>query len=92
MEDEFEHYDAEILIRAVEIVMRNNILKFGNLYALQVSGTGMGKPPAPSWANCVERLHKLQTPPKYSNIVPFYKRYIDDTFGVWEPPVGCTPE
>ena len=24
--------------------------------------------------------------------MPFYKRYIDDTFGVWEPPVSFTPE
>ena len=91
-EDEFGHYDADFLIRAIEIVMRNNILKFGDVYARQISGTAMGKPPAPSWANCVEGLHELQTLPTYTTSVPFYKRYIDDVFGVWVPPDDCTEE
>ena len=72
--------------------MRNNIIKFGDVYVKQISGTGMGKPPAPSWANCVEGIHELATLPKYSSVVTFYKRYIDDVFGVWLPPDGCTKD
>jgi hypothetical protein len=47
----FFHYDPDALIEALEIVFCNNVVKFGDLYRNQISGTGMGKPPAPPWAN-----------------------------------------
>ena len=34
-ERHFGHYDATTLIRAIEIVMHNNIVKFGDNYATQ---------------------------------------------------------
>ena len=46
----YGHYHAPTLIKALEIVMRNNIVKFGNEFRKQYAGTAMGKPPAPAWA------------------------------------------
>ena len=47
---EYTHHNAATLIAALEIVMRNSILRFGDKYAKQLSGTAMGKPCAPCWA------------------------------------------
>ena len=60
MEKEFGHYNATILIQALEIVMRNNTIHFGDIYRKQIKGTAMGKPPAPPWATLFEGLHEIE--------------------------------
>ena len=52
------NYHAETLISALEIVMKNNIIKFGDDYKKQISCTVMGKPPAPPWAGIYEGIHE----------------------------------
>jgi len=81
----YDHYDAETLISALEIVMRNNIIKFGDVYVKQISGTAMGVPPAPSWANLYEALDENEFLPTWQTRLLLYKRYLDDIIGVWEP-------
>jgi len=80
------------LIKALEIVMRNNIVKFNDKYARQISGTAMGKPPAPCWANIFEGLHEKDFLPKWRPFLPSYKRFIDDVHAVWLPPAGMAHE
>ena len=63
-EKHFGHYDAETLITALTVVMDKNIVRFGDLYFKQRSGTAMGKPPAPMWANIFEGLHELEFLPR----------------------------
>ena len=81
----FDHYDAETLIGALEIVMRNNIIQFGDVYVKQISGTAMGVPPAPSWANLYEALHEREFLPEWQHHLPLYKRYLDDIIAIWNP-------
>ena len=59
-EQDFGHYHATTLVAALELEMKNNIIKFGDKYAKQKSGTAMGKPPAPSWANIFQGLHEME--------------------------------
>ena len=82
---EFGHYHPPTLIRALEIVMQNNIMRFGDLYVKQKSGTVMGSPPAPDWANLFEGLHELEFLPRFQTNLQLYKRFIDDVFLVWRP-------
>ena len=67
--------------------MTNNIIKFGDQYAKQISGTAMGKPPAPCWANLFQGLHEKEYLPLWKLFLPFYKRFIDDVFLLWRPPL-----
>ena len=85
-EQYFDHYDAETLISALEIVMFNNIIKFGDVYRKQIQGTVMGTAPAPQWANLFEGLHEKEFIPRFQLCLPFFKRFIDDDFLVWDPP------
>eukprot|EP00956_Cyclotella_meneghiniana_P015682 scaffold24249_cov44-Cyclotella_meneghiniana.AAC.2 len=73
----------EALIEAMSIVFRNNLFKFGDTYWLQKSGTAMGTPPAPPYATIFYALHENEMLPRWSQQVPFYKRFIDDVFGIW---------
>ena len=75
----------EALIDTLKLVMLNNIFSFGDMTFKQMNGTAMGTPPAPPYATIYYGLHESQFLPKYKNHVTFYKRFIDDVFGIWLP-------
>jgi len=82
----FDHYNPEALIRALEIVMYNSIIKFGDIYRRQTSGTMMGTPCAPPWATIFQGLDEQdRIIPAFTICLPLFVRYLDDIFGVWVP-------
>ena len=89
-EKRFGHYHADTLIRALEIVMCNNIIRFGDKYARQISGTAMGKPPAPPWATIFEGIHEIEFLPQWDTNILVYVRFIDDVWGIWLPSDDAT--
>ena len=54
----FNHYAPEPLIAAIEIVMRNNRFKFGDVLVKQIQGIAMGISPAPPIANLFVAIHE----------------------------------
>ena len=85
-------YHSETLISALEIVMKNNIIKFGDVYKKQISGTAMGKPPAPPWATIYEGIHKDEYIPQWTTYVKFIWRFIDDGCAIQDPPAEISNE
>ena len=86
---QFDHYHPEALIRALEIVMYRSIVRFGDTYRRQISGTMMGTPCAPPWANLFQGLDERNTIiPQYQINLPIFVRFIDDIFGLWVPSLG----
>ena len=75
----------EALIAALKLVMLNNIFSFGDMTFKQLNGTAMGTPPAPPYATIYYGLHEKPFLPKHKKHVIFYKRFIDDVFGIWLP-------
>ena len=73
------------LIEALGLIMRHNVFQFGDTAWKQLSGTAMGAPPAPTYANASFATHEDAFLPAYSNHLAYYKRYIDDVFGIWIP-------
>ena len=76
-------YPTEALIAALHIVFRNNLFRFGDKYTKQISGTAMGKRPAPPWATIFFAIHENHFVPMYQDFLLFYKRYLDDILGIW---------
>jgi len=44
------NFPVKLFLHILEIVMRNNIFSFSNIYWIQLSGTAMGTPAACSYA------------------------------------------
>jgi hypothetical protein len=64
--------------------MTNNIFSFGETFWLQLTGTAMGTPTACSYATITFGQHEnSKILPKFNQHLIYYKRYIDDVFGVW---------
>jgi hypothetical protein len=84
-QNEFAQEKMGALIEALGLVFRNNLFKFGDTHWHQSSGTGMGTAPAPPWATVIVMyaLHEDKMVPRWSENIPFYKRFIDDVIGVW---------
>lgn len=76
-------YNADCLIEAIGIVLRSNIIKFGDIFAVQKKGVAMGICPAPSIAIIFFAIHEDFLLSKWGVSIPFYLRFIDDVFGVW---------
>lgn len=72
------------LVKALHLLMRHNVFRFGDTYWLQMSGTAMGTPPAPMYATLYFAILELDHLPKEPNLF-FYRRYIDDGIGIWLP-------
>eukprot|EP00804_Cyclotella_cryptica_P008346 CCRYP_018321-RC/>CCRYP_018321-RC protein AED:0.21 eAED:0.21 QI:0/-1/0/1/-1/0/1/0/340 len=79
----FHHYNTQALVEALKLVFTNNILKFGDTYWQQISGTGMGIAPAPPWATIYYAIHENRVLPRWTSQVIFYRRFIDDIIGIW---------
>ena len=67
--------------------MKNNIFAFGDTFWLQKAGTAMGTPPAPTWATIYFCIWEITIIPEFEEL-KYYKRYIDDGFGCWNPIPG----
>ena len=82
---QYPHYNANALIAALEIVFRNNVMQFGDTHWDQISGTSMGKPPAPPFASLFEGINEKKYLATYKANLPLYNRFIDDGIGCWVP-------
>ena len=85
-------YHAETFISVLEIVMKNDIIKFWDVYRKQISGTSMGKPPVPPWTTIYERINEDKYIPKWETCIELIKRFIDDGYAMWNPPAEISDE
>ena len=77
-------FPLDAVREAMVLVMRNNIFEFGDICFLQLLGTAMGTSAAVMWATLYYAYHEVHTIlPKYGDCLPYFKRFIDDIFGVW---------
>ena len=75
---------TNLILTALEIVMKNNIFTFGDTHWLQLKGTAMGTPCACMIASIYFAYHEhTLILPKYKKQILFYKQFIDDVFYLW---------
>jgi hypothetical protein len=77
-------FPKDLFLLVMEIVMKNNIFQFDNTFWLQLHGTAMGTSTACMYATLYyayhERLTLLST---FSTKLLYFRRFIDDIFGIW---------
>jgi hypothetical protein len=80
-------FPINLFLKILELVMSNNIFNFGNTTWLQLSGTAMGTPAACSYATITYgHYENTRILTEFNSQLLYYRRYIDDIFGVWIPP------
>ena len=80
----FKHYNAEALIKAIKLVMRNNRMRFGDIIVKQLVGIAMGMSCAPALANLYVAIHEQAHLLKFlSSSILYLKRFIDDGLAIW---------
>lgn len=80
------NFPANLFLEILGVVMRNNMFSFGDTFWLQKTGTAMGTPSACAYAT-ISYGHYENTNilPCFRNNLFYYRRYIDDVFGIWLP-------
>ena len=81
---EFINVPVDAVISALRLVMQYNVFRFGDTYWHQRQGTAMGTPPAVAYATLFYAIKEETFLDSYDSLF-FYKRYIDDVFGIWIP-------
>ncbi len=75
-------FSSAALLEALELVMFDNSMRFGDIIVKQISGIAMGMSPAPTIANSYvaiyEEVHVLKYVPA---VVLYLHRFIDDGLG-----------
>jgi len=83
-----QDFPTELFLQILKIVMDSNIFTFAGTYWLQLSGTAMGTPAACAYATISYGHHEnTKILPTFKSQLLYYRRYIDDIFGVWLPPL-----
>ena len=82
---EFSFHFLAAINDATQLIMTNNVFQFGDCYFHQLEGTAMGTPPACCYATLYYSIKEKFLFNKYKDNIFFYKRYIDDVFGIWVP-------
>ena len=77
-------FSSRALLEAIELVMFNNRMRFGDIIVRQISGIAMGMSPAPTISNLYmaiyEETHVLKFLP---SPILYLRRFIDDGVGIW---------
>lgn len=82
--DDFSSGELRFIMALATLILKNHYLEFNNGYWLQIRGTAMGSNFAVVYAClflCFLENKQFSALP-YSDLL-YYKRYIDDAFGVW---------
>jgi hypothetical protein len=76
---------VDLIITLLKIVMKTLFISFDSKFFLQLIGTAMGTPVAVTFANCYLLWLESSLVKKYisSNLLLYYKRYIDDLIGIF---------
>ena len=74
---------TDAVVDALTIIMKNNVFRFGDTHWHQLTGTAMGTPPAPPYATLYYAVHEETLLEEFHDNLFYYKRFIDDIFGIW---------
>jgi hypothetical protein len=77
-------FSSTALLEAIELVMFNNRMRFGDIIAKQKSGIAMGMSPAPTISNLYMAIYEEMQVLKFLPLIILYlRRFIDDGLGIW---------
>jgi hypothetical protein len=91
----WDKHECRVVKKAIEIIMKNNQMLFGDLIYHQLCGVTMGMLPAPTIANLYVAIYKLDhITLLFDKYLMFYKRFTEHIFAIWlhnlDPTINTT--
>jgi hypothetical protein len=81
------NFPINLVLETLTIVMENNVFSFADTFWLQLAGRAMGTPTACAYDMLSYGHHEnTKILEEFQPNLLYYKRYIDDIFGIWLPP------
>ena len=80
----YRHLPVNDMPRALSLIMKNKIFRFGHIHSIQLKGTSMGTPPAPTYAAVFYGVFELFLLEIFGNNLLLYRRFIDDVLDLWK--------
>lgn len=81
--NDWPHLKVDAIVEALRMIMEMNYFQFGDTNWKQLIGTAMGAPPAPPYATIFYGIHEHAFLDDFSDILLYYRRFIDDVFGIF---------
>ena len=71
-------------MEGIKTVMKNKLMKFGDIFAKQIKAIAMGMSRAPPIANIFIAIYENEKiVGKFDGCILFLRRFIDNGFGIW---------
>jgi hypothetical protein len=87
----WDKHDCKAVKTALEIMMKNNQMRSGDLIYHRIHGVAMGMLPSPTIANLYGAIYELNhIIPLLEKYLLFYKRFINSGFAIWLHNLGPT--
>ena len=80
---QFADIPIQALMDALSIIMKNNVVRFGDTAWHQIKGCAMGTPPAPPYATLFYAIWEETLLSEFGANLFLLRRYIDDMLGIW---------
>ena len=84
MEKKKRHLPVEAMLGAIFVIMKNNIFCFGDIHWLQLKGSDMGTPPAPTYTTVFYGVFEFFFLERFGNNFLLYKKFIEDVLALWK--------
>ena len=81
--NQFSNVPIQALMDALSIIMKNNVVRFGDTVWHQIKGCAMGTPPAPPYATLFYAIWEYTLLEEFGANLFLLRRYIDDMLGIW---------
>jgi hypothetical protein len=89
----WDKHECKVGEKAMEKVLKNKQMQFGDFIYHQICGVAMGMSPAPTIANLYIAIYKLNLIiPLLDKYLMFCKRFIDNGFAIWLHDLNLTIE
>ena len=84
MKEKKRHPPVDAMLRALRLITKNNILRLGDSHWIQLKGTAIGTPPAPTYNKFFYGVFELFPIEIFGNNLLLHRQLLEDVMAIWK--------